>query len=94
MPAAIPLRRDFDANSLRRLAGRCRDNRQIRRLLALAAVYDGLNRTEAARLLGRAFLRLERRPSIWIILRRRCSARAAGITGYLRLGLMSPVAPG
>jgi len=52
MPAAIPLRRDFDANSLRRLAGRCRDNRQIRRLLALAAVYDGLNRTEAARLGG------------------------------------------
>ena len=52
MPAAIPLRRDFDAPTLRRLARRCRDNRQIRRLLALAAVYDGLNRTEAARIGG------------------------------------------
>lgn len=52
MPAAIPLRRDFDAPTLRRLARRCRDNRQIRRLLALAAVYDGLNRAEAARIGG------------------------------------------
>ena len=52
MPAAIPLRRDFDAPALRRLARRCRDNRQLRRLLALAAVYDGLNRTEAARIGG------------------------------------------
>ena len=52
MPAAIPLRRDFDAPTLRRLARRCRDNRQIRRLLALAAVSDGLNRTEAARIGG------------------------------------------
>ncbi len=52
MPAAILLRRDFDALALRQLARRCRDNRQIRRLLALAAVYDGMNRTEAARIGG------------------------------------------
>ena len=52
MPVAIPLRRDFDAPTLRRLARRCRDNRQIRRLLALTAVCDGLNRTEAARIGG------------------------------------------
>ena len=47
-----PLRGDFDAFSLRQLSRRCSDNRQIRRLLALAAVYDGMNRTEAARIGG------------------------------------------
>ena len=52
MCAAVPLRLDFDAGSLRSLAKRCRDSRQIRRLLALAAVYDGMNRTEAARVGG------------------------------------------
>jgi len=52
MGSSVPLRTDFDAAELRRLARRCRDNRQIRRLLALAAVYDGMNRTEAARVGG------------------------------------------
>ena len=52
MPVAIPLRRDFDAPSLRQLSRRCSDNRQIRRLLALAAVYGGMNRAEAARIGG------------------------------------------
>jgi transposase InsO family protein len=52
MGSAVPLRSDFDAVSLRRLAKRCTDNRQIRRLLAFAAVYDGMNRTEAARVGG------------------------------------------
>jgi transposase len=31
---------------------RCRDNSQMSRLLALAAVYDGMNRTEVARIGG------------------------------------------
>lgn len=52
MSGAVPLRDDFDAAILRRFARSCRDNRQIRRLLALAAVYDGMNRTEAARIGG------------------------------------------
>ncbi len=52
MSVAVPLRRDFDAVTLRGLARRCSDNRQIRRLLALAAIYDGMNRTEAARIGG------------------------------------------
>lgn len=52
MSVALPLRDDFNASMLRRLARKCRDNRQIRRLLSLAAVYDGLNRTEAARVGG------------------------------------------
>ena len=44
----IPLRPDSDANALR-LAARCsKDAAQARRLLALAAIYDGASRTEAA----------------------------------------------
>jgi len=52
MSAAVPLRDDFDAPTLRRLSRTYVDNRQIRRLLALAAVYDGMNRSEAARIGG------------------------------------------
>ncbi len=52
MGSAVPLRTDYSATELRRLARRCSDNRQIRRLLALAAVYEGMNRTQAARIGG------------------------------------------
>ena len=52
MGSSVPLRTDFGAADLRRIAKRCSDNRQIRRLLALAAVYDGMNRTEAAKIGG------------------------------------------
>lgn len=49
MPASrISLREDYDAVDLRRLARASRDNRQTRRLLALAAVYDGMSREAAA----------------------------------------------
>jgi len=47
-PSRIALREDYNAEGLRRLARRSRDNRQTRRLLALAAVYDGMSRTDAA----------------------------------------------
>src|SRR4051794_10360213 len=44
----IPLRRDFQASQLR-LAARCtKDGPQTRRLLALAAIYEGATRSEAA----------------------------------------------
>src|ERR1700720_2056453 len=52
MSAAIGLRQDFDAATLRRLATTVEDAGQVRRLLALAAVYDGQNREEAARIGG------------------------------------------
>jgi transposase len=52
MGSSIPLRDDYCAGDLRRIAKGCSDNRQIRRLLALAAVYDGVNRTQAARMGG------------------------------------------
>jgi transposase len=51
MPS-IPLRDDYDAAQLRALAKRSRDVRQTRRLLALAAVYDGMSREEAAKVGG------------------------------------------
>jgi transposase len=48
----IPLRADFDAAQLRSAARKTKDGPQARRLLALAAVYDGATRTEAARIGG------------------------------------------
>jgi transposase len=48
----IPLRPDFDASRLRVVARRTKDAAQARRLLALAAVYEGASRTEAARIGG------------------------------------------
>jgi transposase len=48
----IPLRADFDALRLRSIARQAKDAGQARRLLALAAVYDGATRTEAARIGG------------------------------------------
>jgi transposase len=50
MARAIPLRSDFTGVELRRLARRGKDAAQARRLLALAAIYDGATRSEAARL--------------------------------------------
>jgi transposase len=48
MGAPISLRSDFDATNLRRLARHGTDAVQVRRLLALALIYDGSSRTEAA----------------------------------------------
>lgn len=52
MGAAVKLRADFDGPSLRALAKRSRNGAQARRLLALAEIYDGARRTDAARLGG------------------------------------------
>ena len=52
MASALELRTDYSAAELRRLAKRSRDNNQSRRLLSLAAVMDGMNRTDAARIGG------------------------------------------
>ena len=48
----IPLRSDFDAPQLRVLARKTKSAPQARRLLALAAIYEGASRTEAARIGG------------------------------------------
>ena len=52
MSMPIPLRADFDATRLRRLARESKDASQARRLLALATIYAGGTRTEAAELGG------------------------------------------
>ena len=52
MPASIAIRGDFTASELRKLAARAKDANQGRRLLALAAVYDGMSRAEAAKIGG------------------------------------------
>lgn len=48
----IALRSDFDASSVRAVARRSKDGPQARRLLSLAAIYDGATRTEAAKIGG------------------------------------------
>ena len=50
MGSAISLRSDFDGNGLRLLARQTKDASQARRLLALASIYDGGSRADAARL--------------------------------------------
>ena len=49
---SIALREDFNAAAVRAVAARCRDGRQVRRLLSIAAVYEGRSRSEAASLGG------------------------------------------
>ena len=52
MPAAVKLRMDYSALDLRRLAAASRHAKQSRRLLSLAAVVDGMDREQAARIGG------------------------------------------
>ena len=52
MSVPIPLRQDFSASRLRSLAKKTKDGPQARRLLTLAAIYDGATRTEAAKIGG------------------------------------------
>jgi transposase len=54
MPYTVPLRDDYDAAALRYLARRCGDVRQAGRLLALACIYNGMSRADAARAGGMA----------------------------------------
>ena len=52
MPSALSLRTDYLPADLRWLAKKTKDNNRSRRLLSLAAVLDGMNRTGAARIGG------------------------------------------
>lgn len=52
MAGAIRLREDFDAAALRAVARRAGDPGQVRRALALAAIYEGGSRTAAAAIGG------------------------------------------
>ena len=50
MPAAAALRPDWDAKRVRAAAREAKDADQARRLLAIAAAYEGQDRTAAAKL--------------------------------------------
>src|SRR5437660_12093415 len=52
MGHAIPVRTDYTAGEVRRLAQRAQDAAEARRLLAIAAVLDGVSREEAAKIGG------------------------------------------
>jgi putative transposase len=52
MGSAIALREDFDGSGLRRIAKATKDAAQSRRCLALAEIYDGGARSDAARISG------------------------------------------
>src|SRR4051812_16759098 len=52
MASAVGLRADYSAAELRRLAAVTKNASKSRRLLSLAGVLDGMNRTEAARIGG------------------------------------------
>ena len=68
MGLAIALRADFDGATLRGLARKTKNANQSRRLLALAEIYDGGRRSDAARI-GGVGLQIVRD---WV---RRCNAR-------------------
>ena len=51
MPA-IALRDDYDAAAVRVFATRSQDAKQARRLLSIAAAYEGIDRSAAARIGG------------------------------------------
>ncbi len=63
MPTALALRTDYDSDALRNIARCSKNSSQIRRLLSIAAVYDGMNRTEAAGIGGMDRQALRRRLS-------------------------------
>ncbi len=48
MSIPVPLRRDFNGSQLRALARKTKDGPQARRLLTLAAIYDGAIQAEGA----------------------------------------------
>jgi transposase len=50
MPAAVGLRPDWDAKRVRAAAREAKDADQVRRLLAIAAAYEGQDRSTAAKI--------------------------------------------
>ena len=52
MAGPIKMRTDLSGDLLRMIARSSRDAKQVRRLLAIASIYDGRSRTEAAKIGG------------------------------------------
>jgi hypothetical protein len=80
------MRKDFSAEALRAMARRTKDGPQARRLLALAAIYDGATRSEAAKI-GGVTLQIVRD---WVL---RFNAAANGDEGggYYDSGYIEPL---
>src|SRR3954463_62073 len=74
MAAAVPVRADHDAAQLRALARQSEDADQTRRLLALAVIYDGGARREAAQVGGGG----RQRVRVWLL-----AFTAAGPSGLV-----------
>ncbi len=74
MSSPVPLRDDYDGAALRLLGRRTQNANQSRRLLALAAIYDGGSRGDAARIgsVGLQTVRLSRQAG------RACGRSASG----------------
>lgn len=62
----VPLRADFDAFMVRAAAKRSKNGPQTRRLLALAAIYEGATRTQAA-VMGGVTLQIVRDWRDWVV---------------------------
>jgi transposase len=78
MASAVRLRGDYTAAGLRELAKRSVDSGQTRRLLALAAIYDGASRSDGARMGGIGLQTLRD----WVLaLQRRGTSRSGGWEG-------------
>lgn len=100
MGQPVPLRPDYDAPALRALARRSKDAAQSRRLLALAAIYDGASRSEAARL-GSVTLQIVRD---WVLrfnaegpgglVDRKAPGQAPRLTGAHRTALAAAIEDG
>ena len=80
MRQPIPLRPDYDATRLRRIARESEDADQVRRLLALAVIYEGRSRTEAAESVAS--------PCKW------CAIGCSGFNAHGPEGLIDRKAPG
>ena len=85
MSAALRLRGDYDAQHLRALAKASRDAKQTRRLLALAAIYKGASRDEAAAIGGVARQPFDKLRSAQV---------GGGLQRAWALGLVDGKAPG
>jgi len=85
----IALRSDFDVERVRAVAKRSKDGPQARRPLALAAIYEGASRSEAAKI-GGAMLQIVRD---WVLKFKllRCNwRRTSRLLGALNFGQGPP----
>ena len=77
--AGVRLRDDFDGGTVRAVAKTAKDGPQVRRLLALAAIYEGTTRSAAARIGGVTLQIVARHPV--------CAGATTTLAGSWPMGL-------